>query len=415
MSRSKQRGVFRLLSSISVLGAAGFAGGQLQAAESQSLVQAISAGKTTLNFRLRSEQVDDDIFVRSAHAGTLRSRLSYTSAAWQGWDLNLELDHVAHVTNDNFNSTRNFNVSRPQIPDPDGADLNQANIRYRQGTTTFTLGRQRLLRDNQRFVGGVGWRQNEQTFDAASIAYRVSDSVQLDYAWINDTRRIFGPDAGNPPAALDSNHHLLNAWWQINTSLRAGAYLYSLEFDDAASLSSSTTGAFLQGTLKPGADDGVALDYRLEAAQQQDNKNNPRDYSVSYLHGVVGATFGATRIAAAYEVLGADASANTAMQTPLATLHAFQGWADRFLTTPANGMRDTYISAQHKVGKFDLIAVWHDYEADRGGAGYGSEWNLQASTSINTNFSLTLKYANYQADNFSSDSQKMWLMAEARF
>ena len=415
MSRNKQQGVIGQLRPVSVLIATALATTQLQAAENQTLVQALTGGKTTLNFRLRSEQVDDDLFNRSAHAGTLRSRLTYASAVWQGWDLSLEADHVLYVTNDNFNSTRNFNVDRPQIVDPDGADLNQANVRYRQGATTVTLGRQRLLRDNQRFVGGVGWRQNEQTFDAASVAYKASDSVQIDYAWIVDTRRIFGPDAGNPPPALDSNHHLINASWQINPGLRAGAYLYALEFDDAALLSSSTAGAFLQGTFKPGAEDGVALDYRLEAARQQDHKNNPRNFNVDYLHGVVGATLGATRIAAARELLGADASVNVAMQTPLATLHAFQGWADRFLTTPATGLVDTYVSVQHKIGRLDLMAVWHDYKADYGDLSYGSEWNLQASTAINTNLTLTLKYADYRADNFSVDTQKFWLMAEARF
>ncbi|MDP3518649.1 MAG: hypothetical protein Q8S94_15945, partial [Pseudohongiella sp.] len=209
-----------------------------------------------------------------------------------------------------------------------------------------------------------------------------------------------------------SNHHLLNAAWQVNSGLRAGAYLYALEFDDSALLSSNTAGVFVQGTS---AVDGFALDYRLEVARQQDYKNNPRDYSTDYFLGSVGATFGVTKIAAAFEVLGADASANVAMQTPLATLHAFQGWADKFLSTPANGMRDTYISAQHKIGKIDLMAVWHDYKADRSSVRYGNEWNLQASTSINANLSLLLKYADYQADKFGTDAQKLWLMAEARF
>ncbi|MDP1757775.1 MAG: hypothetical protein Q8L38_10090, partial [Pseudohongiella sp.] len=138
MNRRTQR---CLMSSVVIIGAGVFAGGQLQAAEEQTLVQALSAGKTTVNFRLRSEQVDDDLFARSAHAGTLRSRLTYASAAWQGWDLNLELDHVAHVSDDKFNSTRNSKPFLPQIPDPDGADLNQANLRYRQGAATFTVGR----------------------------------------------------------------------------------------------------------------------------------------------------------------------------------------------------------------------------------------------------------------------------------
>ena len=47
------------------------------------------------------------------------------------------------------------------------------------------------------------------------------------------------------------------------------------------------------------------------------------------------------RIGGGYEVLGADdGAALTSFQTPLATLHKFQGWADKFLTTPPNGIRE---------------------------------------------------------------------------
>ena len=30
--------------------------------------------------------------------------------------------------------------------------------------------------------------------------------------------------------------------------------------------------------------------------------------------------------------------------TPLATLHKFQGWADKFLATPVNGIEDEYVN-----------------------------------------------------------------------
>ena len=37
------------------------------------------------------------------------------------------------------------------------------------------------------------------------------------------------------------------------------------------------------------------------------------------------------------------------LQTPLATLHAFNGWADMFLTTPANGLQDLYFRASYTL------------------------------------------------------------------
>ena len=47
------------------------------------------------------------------------------------------------------------------------------------------------------------------------------------------------------------------------------------------------------------------------------------------------------RLNAGYEVLGADNGVGFA--TPLATGHKFQGWADKFLTTPGDGIEDVYI------------------------------------------------------------------------
>ncbi len=382
------------------------------AAEAATVAEALGTGKTTLNLRIRSEYVDDEALARTANAATVRSRLSYNSAAWQGLDLALELDHVAHIANDRFNTTRNGKPFYPQVPDPDGADLNQANIRYRQGDISLTLGRQRINRDNQRFVGGVAWRQNEQTFDAISGSWKVSDKLQLDYAWIDDTKRIFGPDKGTPPASLASAHHLFNAAWQLSPTLRAAAYYYALEFEDVAALSSTTAGVFVQGNM---ALESATLDYRAELATQRDHANNPSNYRARYLHATAGVTVNATRMALSHEILGADSRATVALQTPLATLHAFQGWADKFLTTPGTGLKDTWLSLAHKVGKVDLQVAVHDYRSDRGNSDFGQEWNLQASTPLNSAVTLTAKLADYRADRFARDARKFWLMAEARF
>jgi hypothetical protein len=38
------------------------------------------------------------------------------------------------------------------------------------------LGRQRILPEDQRYVGGVGWRQNEQTYDGVSFTTAISSA-----------------------------------------------------------------------------------------------------------------------------------------------------------------------------------------------------------------------------------------------
>jgi hypothetical protein len=395
-----------LLACVSVLAAPTYA------ADSDAFVQAITNGKTTLNLRLRHELVDDQAQPQDANATTLRTRLSYTSAAWHKLSAGLEFDYVAALGSDRFNDTRNGNAAFPVVADPDGADLNQAFLRYEQSGNSVTVGRQRINMGNQRFVGGVGWRQNEQTFDAIRGQFTPYKNVLVDYSYIDNTQRIFGPEKGTPAPKLDSDHHVATVTWALRPELIASTYGYWLSFADAAALSSRTLGVALTGELKHS---DLALDYRVEVARQQDYDNNPVAFSADYHHLVLGLRAAGIRVGVGEELLGADASAGVALQTPLATMHAFQGWTDKFLNTPATGVKDQYIDLGTKISGVALKAVWHDYTADTGSANYGQEWNLQASKTLLKRYTLTAKYANYRADTLARDTQKIWLMAEAAF
>ncbi|MDH7944054.1 uroporphyrinogen-III C-methyltransferase [Pseudohongiella sp. SYSU M77423] len=383
------------------------------AADSDSVAEALAQGSTSISFRARSEQVDDDALPRDAVANTLRTRLTYRSGSWQSLSLLVEVDNVSYLGDDSFNNTRNGMIMRPVIVDPDGTDLNQAALRLERDRLTVTAGRQRLLRENQRMIGGVGWRQNEQTYDAIDVAYKPAEQVQLNYAWVDDTQRIFGPESGVPAASLDSDHHILNARWTVSPAIDVAAYHIALDFDDAAALSSATTGLIVSGAFD--ARENLRLDYRAEVAQQTDAANNPASFDVNYHHAGLGLTHAGWRIGWAHESLGADSSAGVAMQTPLATLHAFQGWADKFLTTPTAGMRDNQFSVSGVVAGFALQLHHHDYQADVSGLDYGKEWNIQLGRAIGPRYTLTAKYARYTAEQFARDTSKFWLMAEARF
>jgi hypothetical protein len=71
----------------------------------------------------------------------------------------------------NFNSGANGHGARPQVIDPPGIELNQLWLGWKGTRANIALGRQRLLFDNQRWVGNSGWRQNEQTFDALALEF----------------------------------------------------------------------------------------------------------------------------------------------------------------------------------------------------------------------------------------------------
>ena len=107
----------------------------------------------------------------------------------------------------------------PVIADPDGSDLNQMYFDYSSRLELeVSTGRQRILLDNQRFVGGVGWRQNEQTYDAFSVTTNALSNTTIFYSYVGQVRRIFGETVAGGSNNVDS--HLLNV--KIKLGRRAG-------------------------------------------------------------------------------------------------------------------------------------------------------------------------------------------------
>ena len=151
----------------------------------------------------------------------------------------------------------------------------------------------------------------------------------------------------------------------------------------------------------------------MEYAYQTDYGENPDNYSAPYylLEGAL-TTAGITG-KLGYEVLGGGSV--QAFQTPLATLHAFQGWADSFLSTPAAGIEDIYISIASMVRGVNISLVHHQFNPEAGGPAYGSEWDLLVKKPIAKRYSIMLKYANYDARSFGADTEKAWLMLSANF
>jgi hypothetical protein len=127
----------------------------------------------------------------------------------------------------------------------------------------------------------------------------------------------------------------------------------------------------------------------------------------------------ALRLSGGYEVLGADSGAAlTSFQTPLATLFKFNGWADKFLgdsIAGGKGLQDNFVTVSGAVMGVTLTAMVHDFKSDAGDVDYGTEWNLMATKPVTPNLALTVKYADYQADDFATDTQKIWLMGEFKF
>ncbi len=378
------------------------------------LAEALTAGEASLNLRYRLELVEDDRFSEDAEASTLRVRLNYLTDSWNQWQGMIEFDHVMEVGLDDFNSgagTSSLNRAvYPVVADPDGSDLNQLWLRRSFGDDgQFTIGRQRILLDNQRFVGGVGWRQNEQTYDSASVRTTMGGG-SLFYAYVTNINRIFGNDV--PAGDHDHNSHLIHASWPIGEIGSLTTYGYLLDNDDAPSLSSDTLGVRWSGKFDLQQRE---IHYLLEFAHQSDSADNPADYSANYyrLQGQVPA--GPVQLLGGVEVLEGDA--DQAFQTPLATLHAFNGWADQFLATPVNGLQDVFVGASGKWQRYGWQLIAHDFESEIGSDDFGSEIDASIAWKYGkeSRYGLLVKAAFFDGDNGRADVNKLWFMWQAGF
>lgn len=380
-------------------------------ASAQSTDQADAPLRVEWNARLRHEQVDDAAYSPHAYANTLRLRLGLRAQIGYGWSYFIEGAGTASA-GEKYNSGANGQVHYPTITDPKGAELNQAYVAYQGEAVSAKVGRQEVMLDNQRWIGNVAWRDFEQTFDAVALQWRPDAHWTLRYDWIDRVNRVAGPDALAPLARdrhLDT--HLLNASWSLGRQQVTG-YAYLHKDKDVATASTATYGA--RWTGKTPVDGG--LGWSVEGAHQYDYANNPLNISQSYWLVEPSWTQWGVTGKLGWESLGGNG--HTALQTPLATLHAFNGWDDQFLVTPVNGLRDAYATLNGNLGsqgwahKVGWVVSYHDYHSDRSSIHYGNEWDASVSMPVLTGLNAMVKVADYRADHFAHDDTKLWLQLE---
>jgi hypothetical protein len=381
-----------------------------------NLAEMFTNGKAKVAFRYRFEFVDQDNFVNDAEASTLRGRVNFGTDAWNGWSAFGEFDYITDVIWDDYNAGAGNTpdkVNYPVVADPTGSDLNQAYIQWENTEgTRLRGGRQRIIFDNARFVGNVGWRQNEQTYDAGLFSQKWNGfDFELAYVW--KVNRIFGNDV--PAGEHDHSTALVNVSRAWEGSGKLTGYYYDIDNEDAAAASNRTYGIRWAGKTKW---DNNAVSYTLEYASQDDSADNPVNYSADYYRGDLAVTFGGLTPSIGYESLGADGNrAGASFSTPLATLHAFNGWADRFLATPPGGLNDLFLGLKGGLADWTWNIIYHDFEAETGGGSYGDEIDASISRKFGEHYGLLFKAAFFDADSGSNyvDVTKLWVQFTANF
>jgi hypothetical protein len=411
-------------------------------AYADDLVNLFKDGRPVVDLRGRLETVDDASKTGAGNAYTLRARLGYETGSWNGLSVQFDFDQIWALGDTTYNSTRNGKTSLPVIADPAMTALNRLQLSYKSDfDTTFVVGRQRLLIGNQRFVGNSGWRQHEQTFDALSAVNKSIPDLALTYAYLYRINRVYGPDEPVPTATapigqanyFKSDSHIFDGVYIGVPGLRLEGYSFLLDLNAPGY---ATTPALLTAASKLStATYGGRGDYTInlddmsgklsgEYAHQTNYRNNPLSFGLDYFLGEGSVTWQGLSGLVGYESLGGNGVIG--FSTPLATLHAFNGWADMFLTTPVNGLDDLYfklgyvLPADFVMSKtLNLNATYHDYTADHVGHGIGSEWDLQAELTVDASLSFMAKYANYAGSGVAfggfPDKSIFWLQTAYKY
>ncbi|PKG78328.1 hypothetical protein CXF80_08360 [Shewanella sp. Actino-trap-3] len=375
-----------------------------------SVADAVTQGTVNANLNLRYESVDQENALKDADALTLRTRLTFATAEYYGLSALVEFEDSRSVAGVNdYNDAIGNNTDYSVIADPETTELDQAFLQYKRSGFKAKVGRQVIALDNMRFLGHVGWRQDRQTFDAVTLQYGIND-FSIDYGYLYKRNRIFADIKD-----IDSKDHIINASYNLGLG-KLSAYGYLLEEDTNIDNGIDTYGVRFAGAKNL---DKIKLLYTLEYATQDADKATT-SYSADYMLGEIGVGVSGLTFKVGYELLGSD-NGEYGFATPLATLHAFNGWSDQFLATPKQGLADTYVSVGGSLvgGKWAL--VYHDFEADESSAtvnDLGNEVDAVFSLPIDKHYTVGVKYAAYSAGDAGAgkvDTDKVWLWANAKF
>jgi len=381
-----------------------------------AFINALTSGKVSFSARARYEAVSEDNAKKDADAYTLRSTLAYKTGSFNGFGAFVEFEDVHAAGNEKFNNFENVHTTYSVVADPVGSEVNQGYLSYNGLDTEFKLGRQEITYRGapfHRYIGNVLWRQNHQSFDGFSLVNKSFENTTISYAHIENVDTIFVENSVVKPKNIDMSTELFNVQYSGLPIGDLEGYAYLIENEDVITSSSQTFGARLSGAQAINTD--LKVLYAAEYANQGAYKDGTMDDQNYYL-AELGNKYKGWVAKISYEMQQGDGTSS--FNTPLGTNHAFQGWADIFLSTPKKGLEDMYFTVVGKVMDVKLVGVYHDFETDKGGIDAGNEFDILAEKAFNAHYSMGVKYADYNAGDATLgyvDTKKFWLYGEVKF
>ena len=361
--------------------------------------------KNDLNFAQRSRYAHVDKDIDSGKAASILLRLTLKTEWSEHLGSTVEIDSVKSFFNNDHSDGVVLN-GKPIIPDVAGTEINQAFFSFSNDDLNAKLGRQRINFDDQRFIGGNGFWQNEQTFDALSAKANLLTNSSVTYAYLYNVNRIFGNKAGkyledsNPnypknerPTSLLGDYkldsHLARIEWNEWDYSRWVSYLYLINNKDLPSASNNTLGTSYSFNYKVDA-----LKYRLqiEAAVQR-RTEIPDEQTLPYYLADMGININAYEISIRYEIL--SAKNNTTFITPLGSLNDFQGWANELSPIPTQGIKDASLGFLWRAAPFKIDARYHTFMGYTDGNKLGKEVDVDFVYKPARKHTISLRFAHF--------------------
>lgn len=373
-------------------------------------------GQFKVDLRYRFEMADvADNGKETAYANTLRLRFGYLTPEFYGLQAYGEFEGNVAMQPDYYSPKSDWtgNSGREVIADPQAAELNQLYVSYKGiPDTEIKAGRQRINIDDQRFIGAVGWRQMEQTFDSGIITNKSIENLTLKAGYIGQVQNIWSKLDTVQLPFVDVNYKFKDI---VNV---AGYGFWLADYDkNQAGRSAQTYGLALTGS--PKINEQIKLHYRAEYSYQSNYANNPNSVKLSRYSLMGGLSFMGVTAKGAVEELGANGS--QAFQTPFGTNHKFQGWADKFLVTPRDGVRDINATLAAKPLGVKLAFVYHNFQSVTNSIDYGNEYDFLIAKKFGKHYHVLAKYAYYDANEanglaaFDKNTHKFWLQGGISF
>ena len=363
---------------------------------------AIASGHATLNLRPRYEYADQ-AGKDTGEAATMRTLAGWKSNAWNGLSGTIELIDVGRL-DDEYNDGQNGKTRYPVIADPDNTDINQLYLDYAGlPDTSVRAGRQSIKLDNVRFIGNVEFRQVMQVFNGVTVENNSLPNTRLYAGYLGRVKTV-------NTRQHDTDTLLLNARYAISANDAVAGYGYFQHQKDAiasaaflgaapADTSNQNVGVRADGAHPLNTDWKIL--YTAEVAKQTHYSGGDSRIDATYTRLGIGGQWHDISLRIDQEVLGSN-DGRYAFQFPLATNHLFQGWADQFLTTPRQGIRDRYLTAGAKIEKAQLLAEYHEFKSDFGSIDFGKEFDFGVAYPLMPKLLGKIEYADYQAGEIAS-------------